>query len=127
VIETRSQLTLDNNFGFLDSLVKADQVFNPTLISNSSGQTMLKAILDELKSSSNFVFSVAFVAPGAIAMLKQALLDYRGTGTIITSTYLGFNSPSAFRELMNLDGIDVLIHPDSSLLTPTENRASIAD
>ncbi|TFB99509.1 MULTISPECIES: DUF3427 domain-containing protein [unclassified Cryobacterium] len=114
MIETRSQLTLDNNFGFLDSLVKADQVFNPTLISNSSGQTMLKAILDELKRSHNFVFSVAFVAPGAIALLKQALLDYRGTGTIITSTYLGFNSPAAFRELMNLDGIDVLIHPDSS-------------
>jgi superfamily II DNA or RNA helicase/HKD family nuclease len=112
--ETRSQLTLDNAFGFLDSHVKADQVFHPTLVSNSNGQTMLKAILDELKRSSNFVFSVAFITPSAIALLKQALLDYRGTGTIITSTYLGFNSPAAFRELLNLDGIDVFVYPDSA-------------
>ena len=92
----------------------ADQVFHPTLVSNANGQTMLKAILDELKRSRNFVFSVAFITPSAIALLKQALLDYRGTGTIITSTYLGFNSPAAFRELLNLDGIDVFVYPDSA-------------
>ncbi|WP_241978666.1 DEAD/DEAH box helicase family protein [Cryobacterium sp. TmT2-59] len=75
---------------------------------------MLKAILDELKRSRNFVFSVAFITPSAIALLKQALLDYRGMGTIITSTYLGFNSPAAFRELLNLDGVDVYVYPDSA-------------
>ncbi|WP_241975008.1 DUF3427 domain-containing protein [Cryobacterium mannosilyticum] len=112
--DTRGQLTLDNTFGFLNSHVIADQVFHPTLISNSDGQTMLKAILDELKRSRNFVFSVAFITPNAIALLKQALLDYRGTGTIITSTYLGFNSPAAFRELLNLTGVDVFVHPDST-------------
>ncbi|TFC44700.1 DUF3427 domain-containing protein [Cryobacterium shii] len=112
--EIRSQLTLDNVFGFLNSHVKADQVFHPTLVSNSNGQTMLKAILDELKRSRNFVFSVAFITPSAIALLKQALLDYRGMGTIITSTYLGFNSPAAFRELLNLDGVDVYVYPDSA-------------
>ena len=112
--ETRNQLTLDNAFGFLDSHVKSDQVFHPALVSNSNGQTMLKAILDELKRSRNFVFSVAFIAPSAIALLKQALLDYRGTGTIITSTYLGFNSPAAFRELLNLDGVDVYVYQDSA-------------
>jgi superfamily II DNA or RNA helicase len=47
-------------------------------------------------------------------LLKQSLLDYRGTGTIITSTYLGFNSPAAFRELLNLKGVDVYVHPDST-------------
>ncbi|WP_241986887.1 DUF3427 domain-containing protein [Cryobacterium fucosi] len=75
---------------------------------------MLKTILDELKRSRNFVFSVAFIAPSAVALLKQSLLDYRGTGTIITSTYLGFNSPAAFRELLNLDGVDVFVYPDSA-------------
>ena len=34
----------------------------------------------------------------------------RGEGTIITSTYLGFNSPAAFRELLNLPGVSVYIH-----------------
>ncbi|MDJ0349548.1 DEAD/DEAH box helicase [Cryobacterium sp. PH29-G1] len=111
---TSRQLTLDNNFGFLNSQVKADQVFNPTLVSNSGGNTMLRAIREELKRSRRFVFSVAFVTPSAIALLKQAIIDFRGSGTIITSTYLGFNSPAAFRELLNLEGVNVLVHPDSS-------------
>lgn len=111
---TTRQLTFDNNFGFLNSQVKADQVFNPTLVSNSDGNTMLRAIREELKRSRRFVFSVAFVTPSAIALLKQAIIDFRGVGTIITSTYLGFNSPAAFRELLNLEGINVLVYPDSS-------------
>lgn len=84
------------------------------LVSNSDGNTMLRAIRDELKRSSHFVFSVAFITPSAIAMLKQAILDYQGSGIIITSTYLGFNSPAAFRELLNLQGIRVYVHPDSA-------------
>ncbi|MDJ0339334.1 DEAD/DEAH box helicase [Cryobacterium sp. PH31-O1] len=111
---TSRQLTFDNNFGFLNSQVKADQIYNPTLVSNSDGNTMLRTIREELKRSRRFVFSVAFVSPSAIALLKQAMIDFRGSGTIITSTYLGFNSPAAFRELLNLEGINVLVHPDSS-------------
>ncbi|TDW31087.1 DUF3427 domain-containing protein [Cryobacterium psychrophilum] len=112
---TSNQLTLDNNFGFLDSHVKSDQVFHPTLVSNADGNTMLRTIREELKRSRRFVFSVAFITPSAIAMLKQALLDFRGSGTIITSTYLGFNSPAAFLELLNLEDIDVYVHPDSDV------------
>jgi len=108
------QLALDNTFGFLDAHVKADQVFHPMLVSNSDGNTMLRAIRDELKRSRRFVFSVAFITPSAIAMLKQAILDFQGSGIIITSTYLGFNSPAAFRELLNLVGIRVFVHPDSA-------------
>lgn len=108
------QLTQDNTFGFLDARTNADKVFHPVLISNYGGNTMLRAIRDELKRSSHFVFSVAFITPSAIAMLKQAILDYQGSGSIITSTYLGFNSPAAFRELLNLDGIRVFVHPDSA-------------
>jgi len=107
------QLTLDTTFGFLDSQVKADRIFHPTLVSNTDGQTMLRAILDELKRSRRFVFSVAFITPSAIALLKQAIIDFEGRGTIITSTYLGFNSPAAFREVLNLDGVDVYVHPDT--------------
>jgi superfamily II DNA or RNA helicase/HKD family nuclease len=113
LISIAHQLTQDTTFGFLDSKVNADQVFHPLLVSNSSGNTMLRAIRDEIKRSSHFVFSVAFITPSAIAMLKQAILDYQGSGKIITSTYLGFNSPAAFRELLNLDGISVFVHPDS--------------
>lgn len=106
-------MKLDNTFGFLDANAKSDQVYHPILVSNDGANTMLKTIRDELRRSRQFVFSVAFVTSSAIALLKQALLDFPGTGTIITSTYLGFNSPDAFRELLNLEAVDVFVYPDT--------------
>lgn len=101
----------DTAFGFLDASVPSEQVLHPLLISNEDDNTMLRALRHELHRSQRFVFSVAFVTTGALALLKQALLDFRGKGTIVTSTYLNFNEPSVFRELLALDGIDVLVHP----------------
>lgn len=63
---------------------------------------MLRAIKEELRGAKSFTFSVAFVVPGAIAQLKQSILDAGASGTIITSNYLGFNPPAAFKELLNL-------------------------
>ncbi len=105
-----AQLSRDISFGFLDGNVAADQLFHPVLISNHDANTMARAITAELRRSASFTFSVAFVTPGALALLKQALIDFGGRGTIITSTYLGFNSPAAFRELLNLPGVEVRIH-----------------
>lgn len=108
--DVRGQVQDDNRFGFLDAASRSHQVFHPLLVSNDDGNTMLKALRDELRRSRCFVFSVAFVTPGAIALLKQALVDFPGRGTIVTSTYLGFNTPAAFRELLNVSNIDVYLH-----------------
>lgn len=105
------KLRSDTAFGFLDKSLNADQLFHPLLVSNRDGNTMVRAIQAELRRSRSFTFSVAFVTPYAVAILKQALLDFAGTGTIITSTYQSFNSPAAFRELLNLPGVEVLLHP----------------
>ncbi|GGB29803.1 helicase [Flexivirga endophytica] len=105
------QIRLDNTFGFLDRTAGTDQLFHPLLVSNRDDNTMARAIRAELRRSRSFTFSVAFVTPNAVALLKQALLDFPGQGTIITSTYQGFNSPAAFRELLNLPGVRVLVHP----------------
>ena len=106
------QLRLDHSFGFIDRSVQSDQLFHPLLIDNAGGNQMLRAIRHELGRSDSFTFSVAFVTTSAVAMLKQALLDFPGAGTIITSTYLGFNSPAAFRELLNVPGLDVYVHSE---------------
>lgn len=103
----------DTAFGFLDSATESNQLFHPVLISNEDENTMLRAIRQELQRSEHFVVSVAFVTTGAIALLKQALLDFRGSGVIVTSTYLEFNSPEMFRELLTLNDVDVYIHPGS--------------
>lgn len=108
-MELRAAHSSDLTFGFLDRSQTSPRVHNPRLIANEGGDTMLRTIRHELRRADSFVFSVAFVTPGAIAALKQALLDFPGRGTIITSTYLGFNSPAAFDELLNLPGVEVLL------------------
>ncbi|WP_029089357.1 DUF3427 domain-containing protein [Brevibacterium album] len=110
---TEAQLRSDTAFGFLDRELASSQVYHPLLVSNRGTNTMVKAIRTELRRSRSFTFSVAFVSPSAVAMLKQAFLDFPGRGTIITSTYLGFNSPAAFWELLNLPNVDVYVHEGS--------------
>lgn len=106
----RQHLEADTSFGFLDASFQSPQLFNPVLVANEAEHTMLRAIRRELRGSRSFTFSVAFITTGALALLKQALLDFGGTGTIVTSTYLGFNSPEVFAELLTLDGIDTYIY-----------------
>lgn len=106
----------DIEYGFVRRDIEAPQTLTPRILTNGADGTMLRALREELRSAHTFVFSVAFVSPGAIALLKQELVEFVGSGTIVTSDYLGFNSPEAFRELLALRklGIDVRIHGASA-------------
>lgn len=112
MISQKEILTTDTQFGFLNRFVGADQVYNPLLISNGEEATMLQTIKQELRTTTSFTFSVAFISSTGLALLKQALLDFRGTGKIITSRYLDFNDPTMFRELLLLDNVETFIHQD---------------
>lgn len=104
-----NELSLDTKFGFIDDRTPAPRIFNPELI-NNSGRTMLEAITTLLRDADTFVFSVAFITADGLAALKQALLNFRGRGTIITSRYLDFNEPDMFRELLAAPNVDVFVH-----------------
>lgn len=110
--EWAAPLGRDVEYGYLNRSVDAPKQLHPQVVTNDDSTTMLRAIREELRNSEYFSFSVAFVSPRAIALLKQELIDYSGQGTIITSDYLGFNSPAAFAELLNLRsiGIDTRLH-----------------
>jgi len=105
-------LELDVRFGYLDEGVKSPRVRHPQLIVNSSTESMLRTIRRELATCDEFIFSVAFVSAGAIALFKQELVDLGKPGTIVTSDYLGFNRPDAFAELVALKrlGIEPRFH-----------------
>ncbi|HSX66179.1 DEAD/DEAH box helicase [Nocardioides sp.] len=107
-----SNLEVDIRFGYLDRHGSAPRGLHPKVVVNDDETSMLRVLREELKRSNEFAFSVAFVSPRAIALLKQELLDFGGTGRIITSDYLGFNSPAAFAELQALTkhGFDVRLH-----------------
>jgi superfamily II DNA or RNA helicase/HKD family nuclease len=106
----------DVGYGYLDRSVRSPRQFQPQLILNTKSDSMLRALRRELTHATSFTFSVAFVSPRAIALLKQEFSDFVGVGRIITSDYLGFNSPRAFSELLNLTniGIDVRLHSETA-------------
>ncbi len=112
----QDQLDVDLDFGFKKAFEGAPRRFHPQIVLNSDPDSVLRALRDELKRCTEFAFSVAFVTPRAIALLKQELVEFGGTGRIITSDYLSFNSPAAFAELWNLRrlGIDVRVHSSTA-------------
>lgn len=101
------RLKLDIDFGYLQQHVVAPKEFHPQVILNGESASVLRVIRSELRRCESFAFSVAFVSPRAIALLKQELVDFEGAGMIVTSDYLGFNSPQAFAELLNLANLDI--------------------
>lgn len=106
----------DVRFGFLDGRAHSKRKFNPEVVLNTGSTSMLRTLREELKRCDAFSFSVAFVSPRAIALLKQELVEFAGKGTIVTSDYLGFNSPHAFSELYALAklGIDPRLHSQTA-------------
>lgn len=105
--------THDVHFGYVGDELAGPRQFNPRLVLNQDGSTVEHTLLEELARSESFTFSVAFISPGAIAQLKQRLLDFEGSGRIITSDFLGFNQPEAFAELLKLSeytSVDVRRH-----------------
>lgn len=109
--ELESEFRRDLNFGFLDASLPGGQRFQPSLISNDEFGTMEQTIKQELETANKFTFSVAFITTSALARMKQSLLDFAGSGTFITSDYLGFNSPDAFWEILELENIETRIYP----------------
>lgn len=111
-----SPFNLDIAYGYIGKTAAAPQRHNPGLVLNQDGSTVLHTLLEELKGCDTFTFSVAFVTPGAIALMIKELVEFNGTGRIVTSDYLGFNSPAAFAELHKLSqfGIDVRLHNNAA-------------
>lgn len=107
----RQQIERAVTYGFVDGHLPHSSRFSPLLIDNQKSFTMSRAIRAELRHAESFVFSVAFVTPGALNVLKQDLLDFKGSGRIITSNYLGFNSPETYRELLGLGNVEVGVVP----------------
>lgn len=105
-------LKRDLNFGFVNVNTYADRLENPALVANDDSLTMFEVLRSELETADSFIFSVAFVTADAVGMIKQQLVNFTGAGTIITSTYLGFNDAATFHELLGLENIEVLVMDD---------------
>jgi len=97
--------------GFIDKNIAETSRFKPALlINNQDDKTVLNDLLEELEQCQSFLFSVAFITESGLATLKSYLLDLQQKGIkgrILTSTYLHFNKPKVFEELMKLKNVEV--------------------
>jgi len=96
--------------GFIDQNKPVSAQFKPKLLTNKNHESVLSTLLQELKTCKTFTFSVAFITEGGLATLKAMLLDLKLKGIkgrILTSTFLNFNQPKMFKELLKLDNVEV--------------------
>ncbi|MGE7132997.1 DUF3427 domain-containing protein [Lysinibacillus xylanilyticus] len=98
--------------GFIDQNKTVSAQFKPKLLTNKHHENVLSTILQELKTCKTFIFSVAFITEGGLATLKTMLYDLKQkgiNGRILTSTFLNFNQPKMFKELLKLDNVEVRV------------------
>lgn len=92
----------------------------PKLLLNDykQGIKVSHELITQLNTCDTFYFSVAFINKSGLAVLKQTLIDLKDKGIkgkIITSTYLGFNHPNVFKELLMFDNIEVRIFENEQI------------
>ncbi|WP_050180452.1 DUF3427 domain-containing protein [Domibacillus robiginosus] len=98
--------------GFINQHEAKPGSFKPRLLVNNAqkGENVLTTLLEELDQSQSFLFSVAFITESGLATLKSKLLDLKTKGIrgrILTSTFLNFNQPKVFNELIKIENVEV--------------------
>lgn len=114
---TRSYIM--NNISLLSQNVITNKD-NAKLLTNNykQGIKVSHELITQLNACEAFYFSVAFINKSGLAVLKQTLINLKDKGIrgkIITSTYLGFNHPNVFKELLMFDNIEVRIYEDEQI------------
>jgi superfamily II DNA or RNA helicase/HKD family nuclease len=98
--------------GFIDQNYNNTDVYKPKLLVNNvaNNENVLSSIIEDLNNCQEFFFSVAFITESGLATLKSLLWDLklRGIkGRILTSTFIQFNQPKVFKELLKIINIEV--------------------
>ncbi|MTD32017.1 DUF3427 domain-containing protein [Planomicrobium sp. YIM 101495] len=98
--------------GFVDQTKPSSERYKPTLLINNAktNEHVLNSLVEELEHCESFIFSVAFITESGLATLKSHFLDLHQKGIkgrILTSTFLNFNQPKVFKELLKLTNVEV--------------------
>lgn len=98
--------------GFINQNFITPGSYKPQLLVNNSeeNENILSTLLDELEHCNAFLFSVAFITESGLATLKTHLHDLKLKGVkgrILTSTFLQFNNPKVFKELLKIENVKV--------------------
>lgn len=91
--------------------------YSPQLLTNSEEETVKSHIDQELRTCTSFTFAVAFISNAVLTDLKVQFADLASrnvSGKILTSTYLAFNQPKVFEELLKIPNVEVRILDQST-------------
>lgn len=109
-MNTKEEISKAIKFGFVDSEVESQEIYQPSLVTNQNDTTVLATLEDELRTAKFFTIAVAFVTTSGLIDLKSIFTDLAAKnirGRLITSTYLNFNNPEAFEDLLQIPNLDV--------------------
>lgn len=100
--------------GFIDKDFQSSHAYQSKLIMNDIERTPMlsNVILEQLSTCNDFTFQIAFISGGGLALLKSKLRDLKNKGIrgrLLTSTYLQFNRPKVFRELLKIENLEVKV------------------
>lgn len=111
-----------NETGFINNLVNSNLALRPKLLINdfSKGSKVLSEITSELTKCNHFMFSIAFITMSGITPLLETLrlIEAKGiTGRILTTDYLNFSEPKAFKKLLAFSNIRIKLYSKENFHT----------
>lgn len=83
------------------------------LILNNQSNTVYDVLYEHFKDCRSFYLNVAFITFEALQLFVERLNNLNKLnikGKVITSTYLNFNDPKAFKTLNKWDNIDLKVY-----------------
>lgn len=109
--------------GFIDKTISSSKELQPRLLYNDykENKKLSYDLNNLLRECDTFDISVAFINKSGLAVLKQTLIELRKInkkGRIVTSTYLGFNAPEVFEELLYFPNLEVRIYESNKGFHP---------
>lgn len=93
-----------------------NEFLSPQFVSNDTENKIWFTLRQELLSATSFTWAVAFISENMLVPFKLVMseLAKKGiSGTLITGTYLGFNSPKVFKELMKIPNLKVRLSEEA--------------
>ena len=94
--------------GLADSQYPANNFLGPRLLTNSQQETIWQELKRQLADCRGFAWTVAFISADMLAPFKLIMEDLAQagvSGTLVTGTYLNFNTPRVFRELLKIENL----------------------
>ncbi|UJD19007.1 DEAD/DEAH box helicase [Lactobacillus gasseri] len=95
---------------------KGNEFISPQLVNNDDQSKIWFTLRQELMSCTSFTWAVAFISENMLVPFKLVMseLAKKGVnGTLITGTYLGFNSPKVFKEFVKIPNLEVRLSEEA--------------